>query len=149
MIKSHRSWVTEAERQSRWKESCPLCWFALLVQDNSRRWVKNVRTFVLLVSTWKKEKKEGRREREERARRKERKRSVLCPSAMWADWGARSHCRSQTGRCRGAHQAPGWDLQVVCIDATSQTFLVSEFCFYCRFQIPMKRMCRLYYLAFN
>ena len=78
MIKSHRSWVTE--RWSRWKESCPFCWFACWFKTTPGGKWKMLELLFCWFLSWKKEKKEGRREREERARKKgEKKISVLYP----------------------------------------------------------------------
>ena len=93
--------------------------------------MKNVKTFVLLVSILK-EREEGRKERDGGKSKKERREKDKCAlsMAMWVDRGARSHCWSQTGRCHGVNQAPRWELQVACTDATSQTFLAPDFCCY-------------------
>ena len=100
MIKSHRSWVTETGRRSRWKGSCPLCWLALLVQDNSQGWMKSVRTFVLLVSILK-EREEGRKEREGGKSKEERREKEKC---------ALSICHVGWPRRTFSLQEPDWQV---------------------------------------
>ena len=78
-------------------------------------------------------KEKGRKEKRREGRKEERKKIMVCRSAMGVDPGARSHCRSQTGRChRGAPGTPmgHLGLQVAWVDATPHTFLVPEFCCY-------------------
>lgn len=81
MIKSHRSWVTEAERRSRWKESCPLsCWFKT---TPGAEWKMLELLFCWFLLERKRRRKEGERGRKEQEERREKKCALSICHVGW------------------------------------------------------------------